>query len=92
MCVLNYHDLEWLQAQRFPFISNSGYRSRTIHAGSLGTRLNIGRPQPRYLEGIRLAQEVSAAGGDQDRAPGRGLSIHSILDAAIRSIRNNLTN
>ena len=42
----------------------------------------------RYLEGVRLAESVREEAGDG--AKNRGLSIHSILDAAIRSVRNSL--
>ena len=54
-------------------------------AGNLSLRLNIGRPQPRYLEGVRLAESVGRDFAVCE-AQNHGLSIHSILDTAVRSV------
>ena len=45
--------------QRAKWVSSNSIDCRnSCLAGRTGTRLNVGRPQPRWQEGIALAEEV----------------------------------
>ena len=57
--LLEYKDSQWLIHERskwVPFDSNSARLS--VLAGRTGTRCNVGRPQPRWQDGLKLALEV----------------------------------
>ena len=75
----------WLFQQRIPFINS---RCRP-DGGRTGTRLNIGRPQPRWLEGLRLAKAVLAE-RPQHMHGNRFLNISSMIQNARIGIMNSL--
>ena len=53
----HWHDSAWLQQQRLAWVSDRGGRN-TPFAGRLGTRAYSAQPQPRWEEGIVLAEQV----------------------------------
>ena len=55
----NFKDVSWLMHERAKWVPPNSLGSRnSCVAGRTGTRLNVGRPQPRWQEGIALAEEV----------------------------------
>ena len=55
----NFKDAQWLMHERAKFVSTVSTDCRnSCLAGRTGTRLNVGRSQPRWQEGISLAEEV----------------------------------
>ena len=55
--LLQFQDSHWLILQRSLFVSENSTRC-TLTSGRTGTRLNIGRPQPRWEVGVKLAKDV----------------------------------
>ena len=55
--LLLYHASQWLLMQRAFFTAENSERC-TLTAGRTGTRLNIGRPQPRWDSGVHIATAV----------------------------------
>ena len=59
--LLQYHDSRWLLMQRSNFVTEAASAvmpRNSLAAGRTGTRLNIGRPQPRWGDGVILAQNI----------------------------------
>ena len=57
--VLQWHNNEWLMSKRLRWVSATGVGRNTATAGRLGSRKFAGTPQPRWEEGIALAEQVS---------------------------------
>ena len=55
--LLRYHDSNWLLRQRSEWVGVVDNRTSVI-AGRSGTRLNIGRPQVRWTDGVECAKCV----------------------------------
>jgi len=51
------HGASWLQSMRSAFVTEHGTRNSVL-AGRTGTRLNIGRPQVRWCDGLGVAKHV----------------------------------
>ena len=91
MCfyLLNYHDSEWLQMQRSRFVPSNGsdQTRNSIFRGRTGTRLNIGRPQVRWADGLSVARLLLE--GRQSSLDGNNaLSVGSAIREAITIARN----
>ena len=56
--LLDHHNSVWLMHQRGHFVSQRSFRNSAF-AGRTGTRLNIGRPQVRWSDGLSVAASVS---------------------------------
>ena len=56
----SWHDAAWLQTMRLNWVSKSGEGRNTPHAGRLGTRMYGGQPQPRWGEGVLLAEQLDS--------------------------------
>ena len=59
----SWHDAAWLQNMRLNWVSKSGEGRNTPHAGRLGTIMYGGQPQPRWGEGILLAEHLDSVRG-----------------------------
>ena len=91
MCVylLNYHVSELLQMQRSRFVPSNGsdQTRNSIFRGRTGTRLNIGRPQVRWADGLSVARLLLE--GRQSSLDGNNaLSVGSAIREAITIARN----
>ena len=91
MCfyVLNYHDSEWLQMQRSRFVPSNGsdQTRNSIFRGRTGTRLNIGRPQVRWADGLSVARLLLE--GRQSSLDGNNaLSGGSAIRESVTTARN----
>ena len=53
--IVVYHDAAWLQEQRSNFVNAN---RNSIFAGRTSTRLNLGRPQTRWADGVMLAAHI----------------------------------
>ena len=87
--LLNYHDSEWLQMQRSRFVPSNGsdQTRNSIFRGRTGTRLNIGRPQVRWADGLSVARLLLE--GRQSSLDGNNaLSVGSAIREAITTARN----
>ena len=60
--LLSWHGVGWLQQMRSAWVSRSGQGRNSLIAGRLGTRLFGGQPQPRWAEGIALANSREVIG------------------------------
>ena len=81
---LRYRDANWLQSQRSSRVAGL---VRTLMAGNTGTRLNIGKPQIRWEQGVELARELDK----QRKMSIRGsnvLSLHTRWQNAMSGIRD----
>ena len=82
--LLKWHDNDWLQQQRAYFTSESN----SLVAGRTGTRLNRGRPQPRWMPGIILAKAVLSE--RKQTLGGRSfLAINTVIDNARENLQNS---
>ena len=87
--LLNYHASEWLQMQRSRFVPSKGsdQTRNSIFRGRTGTRLNIGRPQVRWADGLSVARLLLE--GRQSSLDGNNaLSVGSAIREAITIARN----
>ena len=85
--LLSFHGSQWLLGKRTEFIPWNGQSSRiTCAAGRTGTRLNIGRPQVRWEDGVALAREV-AKGRHQSESGGAPLTIGTRIRKALDALR-----
>ena len=59
--LLSHHGRDWLWQRRSEWVPTNGQVDGrcTLFAGRIGTRLNVGRPQPRWEDGVHLAKEVT---------------------------------
>ena len=74
----------------FLWASNSSHETprHSIFAGRTGTRLNIGRPQVRWIDGVRSAEGIvqlplTATGG-------RALSIANLYQRATSVVKSSI--
>ncbi len=58
--LLDHHNAAWLMIQRSICLSEFSIRN-SVFAGRTGTRLNIGRPQARWSDGLSVAISVSSS-------------------------------
>ena len=59
-----------------------------IFAGRTGTRLNIGRPQVRWIDGVRSAEEIVQL--PLTARDGRMLSIANLYQRATSAVRSSI--
>ena len=83
--ILTFHNNEWLQMQRSLYTGIDDIRNSLI-AGRSGTRLNIGRPQQRWEQGVALARQYLAQ-RTAHTIGNNSLSIGSIVRSAIVAAR-----
>jgi len=83
--ILTFHNNEWLQMQRSLYTGIDDIRNSLI-AGRSGTRLNIGRPQQRWEQGVALARQCLAE-RTAHTIGNNSLSIGSIVRSAIVAAR-----
>ena len=55
--LLDYKDSQWLFHERAKWVQVNDSRLSVL-AGRTGTRCNVGRPQPRWQDGLKFAREV----------------------------------
>jgi hypothetical protein len=89
--LLQVNDAHWLLLQRSMYVSQDGlpYNQSRVSAsgGRTGTRLNIGRPQTRWHEGVALAETILQNQGSSAWS-GRALSIGTIIRGAMQQARD----
>ena len=82
--LLNQHkSAEWLLYQR----SNLVNIQNSISAGRTGTRLNCGKPQPRWSEGLPLARTIYE---EQEGGKAQTVTISTRIRDALKFVRDNL--
>ena len=84
-------DSDWLLIRRSSWVSvdGNGYSRNSLRAGRTGTRLNIGRPQVRWEDGIINARAIQEA--DPIAAHGRSArTIGTIIHESISFLRDSL--
>jgi len=88
--LLNHHESVWLGFQRSQFVPENSDDSAngriTMYAGRTGTRLNIGRPQTRWDEGVSNARRILASRTHSTRGD-NALSIGTIIYNACSKAR-----
>ena len=80
-----HHSSQWLLLQRAVFTTENSERC-TLTAGRTGTRLNIGRPQPRWDSGVQIAKAVLETRVMSEQG-GNALSIGTIVRNAVIATR-----
>ena len=90
--ILAYKDSQWILHRRSEWVpENSGSNSRnSILAGRTGTRLNIGRPQQRWDQGVLLAKTV-LEGRTMNLNQKNALTIGTQIRNALQQIRATVT-
>ena len=83
--LLLYHASQWLLMQRSLFTTENCERC-TLTAGRTGTRLNIGRPQPRWDSGVHIARAVLESRVTNERST-NALTIGTIVRNAVVATR-----
>ena len=85
--LLLFHNSDWLQAQRSRFVPESGSATtrNSVLAGRTGTRAHARKPQPRWDEGIRLAQAFLGSRRGALNS-GHALSVSSRIRNAINDV------
>jgi len=87
--LLNLNAATWLMTMRSQWVSVTGTRNSVL-AGRTGTRLNIGRPQVRWTDGLSVALEVVKV--RQESLKGNNaLSISTRIREALSELRISLT-
>ena len=88
--LLKHHDSRWLLFQRANFVpefsSEWSDNRNSLSRGRTGTRLNIGRPQMRWADGVTVAEEV-LKGRSVSQNGGNALSISTAIREAVASAR-----
>jgi len=87
--LLRLHDSTWLMFKRALWVSQYDTRNSVL-AGRTGTRLNIGRPQVRWLDGVRVATSVCESRSVSKKG-GNALSISSRIRESLNELRISLT-
>ena len=91
--LLTYHNDQWLRLQRSKHVPSSFFTFGSassqgeLYAGVTGTRLNIGRPQQRWLKGRQLAQAFNTGRRTSFVSSGALLSTSTMLQEAARAIQ-----
>jgi hypothetical protein len=83
--LLDHHNSVWLMHQRGHFVSQRSFRN-SVFAGRTGTRLNIGRPQVRWSDGLSVAASVSEGRSETQRGA-NSLSIAARIREALSALR-----
>ena len=83
--LLDHHNSVWLMHQRGNFVSQRSLRN-SVFAGRTGTRLNIGRPQVRWSDGLSVAASVSEGRSETERGA-NSLSIATRIREALSALR-----
>ncbi len=87
--LLNFQDSIWLQFKRSEWVSETlGHAQRNNSlAGRTGTRMNCGRPQTRWHDGLKLAKATSIERSEplKGKAP---LSIGTRIGNALSSLKH----
>ena len=83
--LLHIRDESWLLHQRSQYVSQEGtpYNSSRVSAagGRTGTRLNIGRPQTRWHEGVALAEAINSSNSESSWS-GNALCVSTVIKSA----------
>ena len=82
--LLDHHNSEWLMEQRSHFVSEFSFRN-SVFAGRTGTRLNIGRPQVRWSDGLSVAASVCEGRSESQRGA-NSLSIATRIRDALSAL------
>ena len=87
--LLKFHGRSWLWQQRTDYVpensQNANGTRNSLFSGRTGTRMNIGRPQPRWQEGAAIARIASESRGISIRGQNArtiGTIIKEAVDAA----------
>ena len=86
--ILNHHDNNWLLSLRSMWVGGreGGNSRNSLFAGRTGTRLNVGRPQVRWEDGVRNAEAVIEA--NPIALHGRSVrTIGTIIHEAMQAMR-----
>ena len=83
------HDPVWLMQARTQWLGEFSIRN-SIFAGRTATRLNIGRPQVRWQDGLNVAQSVLEA-RDLSEKGSNSLSVASRIREALIDISASVT-
>ena len=83
--LLDHHNSVWLMHQRSHFVSERSFRN-SVFAGRTGTRLNIGRPQVRWSDGLSVAASVCEGRAETQRGA-NSLSIATRIREALSVLR-----
>ena len=63
--LMSFHGTQWLMEQRSAFVPtdsrNMNGSRNSLFSGRTGTRMNIGRPQPRWQDGCSIARDAKKA-------------------------------
>ena len=81
------HDPNWLMFQRSLWVSERDNRN-SVWAGRTGTRLNIGRPQVRWQDGLSVAESVRKS-RDVSIKGNNALSISSRIRESLNELRSS---
>jgi len=85
--LLKLHDSNWLMFQRSLWVSERDSRNSVL-AGRTGTRLNIGRPQVRWQDGLSVAESVRKSRGVSIKG-NNALSISSRIRESLNELRSS---
>ena len=82
-----WHDENWLREQRSKFVCSSTRNPFTIvrnslRAGNTGTRIQSGRPQPRFQESLELARAIGR------QKPSKGQPVFSLTTMISRAVQS----
>ena len=83
--LLDHHSSVRLMHQRSHFVSERSFRN-SVFAGHTGTRLNIGRPQVRWSDGLSVAASVCESRSETQRGA-NSLSIATRIREALSVLR-----
>ena len=85
--LMKFHGTAWLQHQRSAFVPENSIGARnTLSSGRTGTRMNIGRPQPRWQEGCSVARDAKTARAHSIKGE-NARTIGTIIREAIEAAR-----
>ena len=87
--LLDFHGQDWLVQQRSPWVvSNSRFENprNSVWAGRTGTRLNIGRPQTRWVDGVTNAKVIESLNATGD--PGHAITVGTLYSPAHGLVRS----
>ena len=86
--LLEFKTMDWLVHMRAAWVpSAEGVNSRrSVVAGRTGTRCNIGRPQPRWEEGVVLARSVLLA-RTQSQKGNNAVTVRTRIREALVNVR-----
>ena len=87
--LIKMHDSTWLMHARSQWIGEFSIRN-SMFAGRTGTRLNIGRPQIRWQDGLKVAHSVLDS-RDLSIKGSNSLSIAKRIRESLIDIRNSLS-